>query len=391
MPISGKSSARLLVTGALTAVLPFALASPVVHAHTAPGDAGAAEVVNPPQDIVDEEGTDEDVEVMTMQASPEVWASLPRGGRGIMDERALINAVEDYWTPERIANATERTVPESALAQAAEETAAFDHSEYSAVADLSASKFKMISHPRNPTVETDAWRPMPKEKWATGKLFITDKDGNDAHCTASVVNSTNKRLISTASHCLYDAETKSYFRNVTFMGGYKLRPRRNLTFVIDKVATSPTWRSEGKTSKGYWFDYAFASTHRNRQGNKIVDVLGAHGFVKGLKVQYPFEAVLPAYPGNQWGGYIQRECRARFKGANIHDEGSTKNYPFAQVDSCDYNKGASGGPWLYEYDESTGHGYIAGVTSNVDKKDGVSINAPLFRDSALRYYNRVNK
>lgn len=392
MPIFGKSSARLLVTGALAAVLPFTLASPVVHAHTAPGDVGAAEVANPPQDIVDEEGTDEDVEVMTMQASPEVWASLPRGGRGIMDDRALINAVEDYWTPERIANATERKVPESALAQAAEETAAFDGRDLSDVADVSATGSRMITFPTDPSVETEAWRPMPKEKWATGKLFITDKYGNDAHCTASVVNSSSKRVIVTASHCIYDSVTKSYFRNITFMGGFKRIPRRNLTFVVDKYATTPEWRRHGKTAKGYWYDYSFASTHPNRKGHNVVEVLGAHGFGVGLSARNMHKVVLPAYPGNLQGGRVQRQCgETETTSVLLHDGPGTKRYPVVRLYDCDFGKGASGGPWLYGYLKTTGHGYVVGVTSNVDIETGKYVSSALFRKDAIRHFNRVNK
>lgn len=393
MPISGKNSARLLVTGVLAAVLPFTLASPVVHAHTAPGnDTGAAEVVDEPQDIAHDEATDDDVEVMTMKASPEVWASLPRGGRGIMDERALINAVEDYWTPERIANATERTVPESALAQAAEETAAFDGRDLSEVADVSATRSRMITHPANPSVETEALWPMPKEKWATGKLFITDKDGNDAHCTASVVNSSSKRVIVTASHCIYDSVTKSYFRNITFMGGFKRIPRRNLTFVVDKYATTPEWRRHGKTAKGYWYDYSFASTHNNRKGHKVVDVLGAHGFGVGLSARNTHEVVLPAYPSNLQGGRVQRQCgETKTTGAWLDDGPGTKKYPIVRLYDCDFGKGASGGPWLYAFREDTGHGYVVGVTSNVDVETGKHVSSALFRKDAIRHFNRVNK
>lgn len=396
MPIFGKSSARLLVTGALAAVLPFTLASPVVHAHTAPGDdVGAAEVVNPPQDIVDDEGTDEDVEVMSMQASPEVWASLPRGGRGIMDERALINAVEDYWTPERIARAQPVTVPASVAAESKAQGSERDVLQRDAqtVSAQGVSSQKTISHPVDPSVDVFTIGGEPKKNWATGKLFMTDINGKDYFCTASVVNSSSKHVISTASHCLFDLDTKAEYKNVVFMGGFKLRERRNLTFVINKMAISPTLKKEGLSARGMWFDIAFASTHPNRKGLSPVDVLGAHGFIVGAKPGVR-KVVIPAYPLNLRGGEVQQFCRRTTDVVKWRHEPNNRIYRFNRVFDCHFQVGASGSPWLVDYSDETGHGYAIGVSSVWDYTySGRHFNAgPSFKkNSSLHYYNKVNK
>jgi hypothetical protein len=316
---------------------------------------------------------------------------------------ADVQKVMDYWTPERLKEASSFATPTRRAPQTSPAPTTT-----SASADTSDTG-------RLTTVQPTRGRATVKNGLPTtvGKVFF--RIGEKHYwCSATAVHSPNRNLVATAAHCAYDVQ--------------RIRPVEDWIFI-------PGYTADGKTDWGIYvghtlnlddrfaglvdwdYDYAFVTVHRgftweaekdakgaprkDARGNPIYrrrdvgrleDNVGGQGFVWNQ----PRNVVTHAfgYPAGEqpdgsrpFDGNSIRWCvtktRMRVTAPNLL---LNRGLSFP----CRFTAGASGGPWLVRYNSTTGNGYLNGVNSrtwdrNADRRYD-HISSPSFTKATYVIY-----
>ncbi|GAA4151632.1 trypsin-like serine peptidase [Leifsonia shinshuensis] len=189
-----------------------------------------------------------------------------------------------------------------------------------------------------------------------GRLFFRKPTG-DAYCTAAAVNSATRNLIITAAHCVHAGGAgQRYYDDFLFAPGWKNGPSVHGYWTATAVGAPPEWTQ----SKKWDHDYAFVRLAADN-GRQLVDRVGGNAVVGGAGHVVP-DAQIWAYPGDApYTGQVAYRCVV------------TTTRPFSYAPDaragCDFNHGASGGPWLKDVLPS-GQGYIWAVTSRCESAPG---------------------
>ncbi|WHT18140.1 hypothetical protein N8J89_34325 [Crossiella sp. CA-258035] len=228
-------------------------------------------------------------------------------------------------------------------------------------------------------------RPAPEAagvyRTTNGHMSAYTGDGNVSECSASVINSPNRRVLVTAAHCLYrHTESKPWIQTLRFVPGLRPGPTQperepvggwaGATFVVPK---SWTLIPEVKSEHLKW-DLGFVVMQDRRDGTRLGDAVPGHG----LRVNAPYgqPTTVVGYPFTSKGN--QEFCA----GAATRQA----TYDWHQL-PCSFGSGASGGPWLHDYD-ANGLGYVIGVSHSLDANGRDNYSAH-FGDLALSLYNYV--
>lgn len=328
---------------------------------------------------------------VTAQVSDEVLDLLPTHRNTFITDDHVSRALDNYWTQERMDAATPMNATDVSPGDAGSvgpETLPNEESLALNADDEVASAERIVTHPVSATKKLYPINPMPRKDWVNGKLFFTTPGGVDTVCSASAVNSSSKRMIATAAHCLFDEDHDEYNRNVVFKGGYKKRNRPSLSFEAWRLGTLSGYRNNGGNTRGFWSDIGFAAMKTNWRGMKVVEAVGGHGMVVGSK-DYTQRIRFIGYPTNYARGKVQRTCVRN--STKLTEKYNGKKYNFLKLSGCNFSGGSSGGPYLVDYDKESGKGYITAVHSWSHKKYDTFEAAPLFRKSAENKYDWVNE
>ena len=172
-----------------------------------------------------------------------------------------------------------------------------------------------------------------------GALFSGTSDHH--FCTASVVHSPAGNVIVTAAHCVVGTGT-----GIVFAPGYHDGVAPYGRWAVAATYVDPRWLHQHDPLH----DYAFLTVSPQSQGGRAVgveQVVGSDELVVDRDAAAPVTVV--AYPAQSGGRPII--CTAA---TYVH-----QGYP--GFDCGGYVGGTSGGPWLTDYDQSTGRGHINGV------------------------------
>ena len=283
-----------------------------------------------------------------------------RGPAGI----AAAQAVEDYWTPQRMVAA----VPDDTTLPAGAKPDTLNPAERAAAEAIVAAP----QAPRRPggAITQDA-----AFSYTTGKVFYTLPGGGGASCSGSAIASTRRRLVVTAAHCAWKQGASAPLQNWLFVPGYQNGGGRNAPgprgkFTLFNVSVWSQWLNDGQ----YSYDYAFVVTNNSDLGQRVVDAVGGHGLAANANYPYVHAA---GYPGNLGGAEIQWYCWG-------DTSRKSRPNPDAALD-CPMRAGSSGGPWLRDYDHSTGRGWAVGVTSY--DLGGDLLYSPYFDNDTTALYN----
>ncbi|WP_343952461.1 hypothetical protein [Nonomuraea longicatena] len=186
-----------------------------------------------------------------------------------------------------------------------------------------------------------------------GKIFYRNAvDGLNYVCSGASVNSSSRRLVSTAGHCVHGGGGRNWHQNWAFVPYFNFGNRPYGTFPATSLATFNGWSGSGN----FDYDVAFAVVANNEFNQRLVDTVGGQGLQTGqprarfmTMLGYPSEN---PYPGD-WQYFCQGNTAAA--GANQITMG------------CPLTRGQSGGPWLWAYNDSTGLGYINGTSSTLNR------------------------
>ncbi|MFB9963679.1 hypothetical protein ACFFOP_13890 [Sinosporangium siamense] len=209
-----------------------------------------------------------------------------------------------------------------------------------------------------------------------GKVFF--KFNNKEYwCSATSVEAKNRSLVATAGHCAYDVRRYEAAQYWIFIPS----PESGIEGGI-YVGHTLTMHEDFPGKGDYDHDYAFVTVHKGFTWSEQKDAKGAVTYkrtevgrlqdkVGGLKVLTSRGA------GNQTQtfGYPsgpQPDGSRPFNGRTVHVCSGrttvTKSPTYLlnnglMIGNCMFSAGASGGPWVVDYNPATGSGFLNGINS----------------------------
>jgi V8-like Glu-specific endopeptidase len=210
---------------------------------------------------------------------------------------------------------------------------------------------------------------MLNESQTVGKVYFTIPGVGNASCSASTVNSGKKRLVVSAGHCVYGYGR--WFTNWQFVPRYRNGARPFGTWVARQLTTRTAWVNSSSQDE----DMSIAIMNSNGAGQNIVNVVGGNG----LRWNYGYSVNVTAlgYPSNLGGGESQYYCQSGTWWA--HGQ-SIRMW-------CNMTYGSSGGPWLQEYNDQNGLGFINSVVSHGDSPGNGQFDGPYFDNDIKSLYD----
>ncbi|WP_433870096.1 trypsin-like serine peptidase [Saccharopolyspora sp. CA-218241] len=250
-------------------------------------------------------------------------------------------AVQDYWTPERIAALTE---PAS-------------------------------DNPPKAGPDGAPWTNRNALNATVGRLFFTDH-GEDASCTATVVEAANRSTIVTAGHCVNATnllgEDNQWTRNVLFIPAYHdgQEPFGRFTGRISFV--DATWLDNDQQHGEIYgaYDQATVVLNPNERGQRVQDAVGA---AQRIGFDKPGAGTATAFGYPRAASDPEREGLPEYIGERLaFCRGPAKEYlgtpdnpaaPDLWGVACIMGGGSSGGPRFAELSEETGIGTVVGTNT----------------------------
>lgn len=270
-------------------------------------------------------------------------------------------AVLRFWTKERMKAATPLDMPGDA--QAVRETAR-------AVARQLPGKAARPVASRFSAARDLNKVPVTNFSVTNGKLFIGGYESG-SWCSASAVNTPSKRVLFTAGHCVHSGRGGDWLANLVFVPRYNSRnadPDPVGRFQAYRLRTFNSWINDSNLNR----DVGWVTTFSGGDwGARVVDTVGGHGMAYNGGTE--FDVSIFGYPSNRDNGRRMWACWGTAKDSSIFDDRSKIG--------CDFGPGSSGGPWLWQYSNTTGQGYVRSVMSTVD---GAGVNRGPYFDTAVR-------
>ncbi|MDH6116960.1 hypothetical protein ABH930_000379 [Kitasatospora sp. GAS204A] len=263
----------------------------------------------------------------------------------VVDSAAAASKVQDYWTPERMKNAIPLDAPDPGTPPSG-----------SAGPAAAPTGEPGSTEPVAPTVPGRAGlrEPLINESAAVGKVFFTDpSDGKDHVCSGSALNSPSRQLVITAGSCVHGGQGKTWMTNWIYAPRYRSSSYPFGTYAAKQFRAFDAWMSSSAPSRNVGL-----VTTWPQNGTRLVDATGG----QGLSWNYPQNVDVTAltYSLDRSDGEIQQWCTGTT--ARGYFSGTIGLY-------CSLGTRSPGGPWLREFDNSTGLGHVNGVMSAIDCSD----------------------
>lgn len=204
----------------------------------------------------------------------------------------------------------------------------------------------------------------------TGRVFWSCQPGYQSSCSASVIPSTSGDVIVTAAHCVFDTNTVSWMINCNwiFVPGYNNGNAPYGRWPARQVAALTTWTN---SNPDYNADVAFVALSQ-LNGKHISQVTGTQSI--GFNYARDQRTFSFGYPVNLANGQVLQSC----SGVPTASQYTYNNYRGLALSNCLMTGGSSGGPWLQEFDESTGVGVTYSVNSFTYSPAPNTMNGPYF-------------
>ncbi|MER6159628.1 trypsin-like serine protease [Streptomyces sp. NPDC001868] len=208
-----------------------------------------------------------------------------------------------------------------------------------------------------------------------GRLFFVDSRGQDTWCTASAVTSGNRSVIMTAAHCArLGSSPVNTYSDIVFVPGYAKGKAPYGRYAVKSTMTPRSWAEDTVN------DVAAMVVATPAKGKRLTDAVGAQKIAFGRPTGKRVTAF--GYPGTT----PQRGERL------LYCAGTTQRAPEGeQRVPCDLGGGASGGPWLADFDSTTGKGTVVSVNSHGAGDGGSPMYGPMFAKTARAVYDAAQR
>ncbi|MEI5101203.1 peptidase [Streptomyces sp. PmtG] len=207
-----------------------------------------------------------------------------------------------------------------------------------------------------------------------GRLFFVNANGADTWCTATAVKSANRSAVMTAAHCVRRGSSP-YNTNTTmvFAPAYHNGKTPYGAFAVRTVASPRSWETDSTN------DVSALTVDADKNGKKLTDVVGGQAIafnrpVGGAVSSFGYSATRP-----QRGERLLR-C-----------VGTAKKEHGQQFIPCDMSGGSSGGPWLADFNATTGKGVLVSVNSSLDSLTPTKMYGEVLRTTAKKVYERAQR
>ncbi len=177
-----------------------------------------------------------------------------------------------------------------------------------------------------------------------GKLFFTD-DGVNYVCSGTALQGD---VVWTAGHCVHGGPGRQWMTNWAFAPGYQRGVGSPGMFPYYQLWAQSGWFASGDRH----YDYGVGITWNSAAGWKVVDQVGGNGLI--VNPGRPFVTAI-GYPSNFLGGETQSYCQTTLTARSFFNSDQALN--------CNRGRGASGEPWLRDYNNSNGLGWIVSDNS----------------------------
>jgi len=282
-----------------------------------------------------------------------------------------------YWTKERMLSAKPVPVPKlSAKADADLRQQAKPQGPAGKVNGVAVAKTSTDKIGARSGASAETWWGSATSAPATtsGKVFFTGADGLNYVCSASTVNSAGKSVVFTAGHCLSNGAGTWYnSKPWIFVPGYKNGNAPYGQWYARQLWTRPAWHNGGNRAEDIG-----AALMYPQNGTAIVNRVGG----QGIEWNYPLSQFQYQF------GYPQR---APFNGQLLkYCTGNSYNDAGHNGINCNMTEGASGGPWLDDFNGSFGR--LDSVNSWVFWNAAgtrYKWNGPYFGNNARDFYQVV--
>jgi V8-like Glu-specific endopeptidase len=292
------------------------------------------------------------------QPSPEASgnvSSVARTGTGkAVTDRATTAAVTDFWTPARMAAAVDL-----------DRDAAVSRKPGLRPSPSGAPGSVAPAAPRRPFATAAV-----NQSLTVGKVYVATPGGL-GQCSASALNSGKRRLVITAGHCVHAGAGGGWYWNLIFVPGMRGASEPAGRFAAFSLTTRTAWITGSSPDE----DMAIAIMHNGGYSNaKVVDSVGGNGL--RWNWGYGVFVTILGYPVVGYPGDTQYYCQSSTWWT--HGQELTA--------WCGMTEGSSGGPWLQDYNGSTGLGYVNSVTSH-RHGDARQMYGPYFDDDAKSLFD----
>lgn len=228
-------------------------------------------------------------------------------------------------------------------------------------------------------------RPHVQRSPRVGRLIAVD--GHYAYfCSASVIPSHGKNLIITAGHCLFDEQQK-WLKNFEFIPGYYAKGHHG--YAPYGVYTAKQWWTPRAYAEdqNVRYDFAFLKLRRGAPkfhgaGKNVEQVVGSEGVEWSQPPKRRFASI--GYDAERRYGW-DNGCCAYYRSGTARWDGS-----FGQMYISHHfvTGGASGGPWLADYDKDRRIGYVNGVNSRSDRR--TDFTSSYFGSAFAKFYHKLS-
>ena len=296
--------------------------------------------------------------VPTAQAAPN--GSAASQARTSDNKIQSAAAAEAYWTPERMAAAIPAQAPATVQAASPRQPSGRAGS-----IDGVAPSVKVE------TEQAQGVGTMLNESATVGKVFFTNPaNGLNYVCSGATVSSTKRKLVQTAGHCVHGGAGGQWMTNWVFVPRYRNGARPFGTWSAYPLTARTAWINSSNSDE----DMGIVIM-QTLGGNSIANVVGGNGL--RWNWGYSVSVTILGYPaGAPFTGELQYFC-----------QGTTWNGHGQQVRAwCNMTGGSSGGPWLQEYNDQNGLGYINSVVSH-RHADASQMDGPYFDNDIKSLYD----
>ncbi|MEU9833005.1 serine protease [Streptosporangium sp. NPDC048047] len=250
-----------------------------------------------------------------------------------------------------------------------------------------------------------------------GRVFFTLPGSNPAdpkswkYCSGSSIQGRYRNLVATSAHCVYDVKSNKFYDNWVFIPSYwdgdQAWNGKNPYGIY--AAKWFNAHDDFVVKEDYDFDYAFVNVSSGykvdwekgtdgkwkpaiKNVGRLGDNVGGQGFAWNQKVKndifsFGYPAGLHPNGDKPFSGRTMKWCYGTAAAMPAAPQYNIQEHVGFR---CAFTAGASGGPWLLKYKNSTRTGYINGVNSvawDTDKNDRYDrISSPYFDTDTYKVY-----
>ena len=226
----------------------------------------------------------------------------------------------------------------------------------------------VASPPGQPGTDPVPWpgkpgNPAPQNQM--GALYFVDAGGMTRVCSATAVNSPTRNVVLTAAACLaapgegnVNAPINTRFVYTQRWMPLDKQPEEQV-FTYYQALFPREWLTATGSDKHY-YNVGALVMNTSPDGRHVVDVTGGHGLVT---YQDPAQEVASFEWRHTPGDLKLYYCKgttavAQFDGSTVKNRIIRCSYPDQPT------TGWQGGPWLSDYNTTTGYGYLTGLTGS---------------------------